>query len=65
MPAEKIKAERLNKDIDRLIDEAEQALARTREFLSELAGSDTPAHKQIGSFADEIERKLARLTEKK
>ena len=64
MPAEEIKAERFNKDIDRLIEDTENALACTRKFLAELAGSDTPAHEQIGSFVDEIERKLARLTEK-
>lgn len=65
MPAEEIKAEVFNEDLDHLIEETEKALACTRKFLSELAGSGTPAHEQIGSFADEIERKLAGLMDKR
>lgn len=43
------------------IGEIEKALANTRLFLDQLEGSATAAHEQIGGFADDLDRRLARL----
>ncbi|HEX6280313.1 MAG TPA: hypothetical protein VFZ49_09920 [Pyrinomonadaceae bacterium] len=59
MPAERTQEE--VERVERVILQAEEALANTRRFLKSLSGSDTPAHKQIGSFAEDLERRIAQL----
>ena len=48
-------------ETEQLIRETEEALANTRRFLDELDASNTPAHEQIGRFAEDLRLKIARL----
>jgi len=52
---------RRQSEVERLVQQTEEALVNTRHFLEELDASNTAAHEQIRMFANDLRRKLERL----